>query len=81
MIQCFVLLKDNPLIALEFLKKNAVKFSAQKRAEIKAKIIEKLDSYGKEYLTRQTFEGNTRTLKNHPKPMVLRYSTLIKLRL
>ena len=51
------LIKDNPLIALEFLKKNAVKFSAQKRAEIKAKIIEKLDSYGKEYLTRQTFEG------------------------
>ena len=51
------LIKDNPLIALEFLKKNAVKFSAQKRAEIKAKIIEKLDSYGKEYLTRQAFEG------------------------
>ena len=51
------LIKDNPLIALEFLKKNAAKFSAQKRAEIKAKIIEKLDSYGKEYLTRQTFEG------------------------
>ena len=51
------LIKDNPLIALEFLKKNAVKFSAQKRADNKAKIIEKLDSYGKEYLTRQTFEG------------------------
>ena len=51
------LIKDNPLIALEFLKKNAAKFSVQKRAEIRAKIIEKLDSYGKEYLTRQTFEG------------------------
>ena len=42
MIQCFVLLRTNPLIALEFLKKNAVKFSAQKRAEIKAKIIEEI---------------------------------------
>ena len=51
------LIKDNPLIALEFLKKNAAKFSVQKRAEIRAKVIEKLDSYGKEYLTRQTFEG------------------------
>lgn len=51
------LIKDNPLIALEFLKKNAAKFSVQKRAEIRAKIIEKLDSYGKEYLTRQAFEG------------------------
>ena len=51
------LIKDNPLIALEFLKKNAAKFSVQKRAEIRAKVIEKLDSYGKEYLTRQAFEG------------------------
>lgn len=51
------LIKDNPLIALEFLKKNAAKFSVQKRTEIRAKIIEKLDSYGKEYLTRQAFEG------------------------
>ncbi len=51
------LIKDNPLQALEFLKKNADKFSVTKRIEIKAKIIEKLDSYGKEFLTRQTFEG------------------------
>lgn len=51
------LIKDNPLQALEFLKKNADKFSVTKRLEIKAKIIEKLDSYGKEFLTRQTFEG------------------------
>ncbi len=28
-----------------------------KRLEIRAKIVEKLDSYGKEFLTRQTFEG------------------------
>lgn len=51
------LIKDNPLQALEFLKKNADKFTMMKRQEIRSKIVEKLDSYGKEYLTRQTFEG------------------------
>lgn len=51
------LIKDNPLQALEFLKKNSEKFSMIKRLEIRAKIVEKLDSYGKEFLTRQTFEG------------------------
>lgn len=51
------LIKDNPLQALEFLKKNSEKFSMVKRIEIRAKIVEKLDSYGKEFLTRQTFEG------------------------
>lgn len=51
------LIKDNPLQALEFLKKNADKFSAVKRQEIRSNIVEKIDSYGKEFLTRQTFEG------------------------
>lgn len=51
------LIKDNPLQALEFLKKNGDKFSESKRQEIRTKIIEKLDSYGKEYLTRQSFES------------------------
>lgn len=51
------LIRDNPLQALEFLKKNSDKFPAKKRIEIKTRIIEKLDSYGKEYLTRQTFAG------------------------
>ena len=51
------LIKDNPLQALEFLKKNANKFSGMKYSEIKKEIIEKLDTYGKEFLTRQTFEG------------------------
>ena len=51
------LIKDNPLQALEFLKKNADKFTMKKRLEIRSEIVEKLDSYGKEYLTRQTFEG------------------------
>ena len=48
---------DNPLQALEFLKKNLDKFNAIKRNEIRSKIVEKLDSYGKEFLTRQAFEG------------------------
>lgn len=51
------LIKDNPLQVLEFLKKNSDKFSETKRLEIRSKIVEKLDSYGKEFLTRQTFEG------------------------
>lgn len=51
------LIKDNPLQALDFLKKNADKFSDLKRLEVRSKIVEKLDSYGKEYLTRQAFEG------------------------
>lgn len=51
------LIKDNPLKALDFLKKNSNKFSTLKRIGIKEKIIEKLDFYGKEFLTRQAFEG------------------------
>lgn len=51
------LIKDNPLQVSEFLKKNADKFTPIKRMEIKSKIVEKLDSYGKEYLTRQSFES------------------------
>ena len=50
------LIKDNPLQALAFLKKNSSKFSVQKRTDIKNNIVEKLDSYGKEYLTRQALE-------------------------
>ena len=34
------LIKDNPLQALEFLKKNSEKFSMVKRLEIRAKIVE-----------------------------------------
>ena len=51
------LIRDNPLKALEFLKKNSDKFSTSKYSKIRANIIDKLDSYGKEFLTRQTFEG------------------------
>lgn len=51
------MVKDNPLQALEFLKKNAEKFTTIKCMEIRNKIVEKLDAYGKEFLTRQAFEG------------------------
>ena len=51
------LIKDDPLITLEFLKKNSDKFSTFKRMEIREKIIKTLDSRGKEFLTRQTFKG------------------------
>lgn len=51
------MVKDNPLQALEFLKKNENKFSPAKRAEIRTNIVEKLNSYGKEFLTRQALEG------------------------
>lgn len=51
------LVKDNPLQALELLNKNASKFSDAKLKEIKSKIVEKIDSYGKEYLTRRAFEA------------------------
>lgn len=52
------LIKNNPLQALEFLKKNADKFSPSKHRAIKERIVEKLDSYGKEYLSRQALTGH-----------------------
>lgn len=58
------LIKDNPLQALEFLKKNADKFSKAKWLEIRLRIVEKLDAYGKEFLTRQTFEGEYVNFEN-----------------
>lgn len=51
------IIKDSPLKALEFLKKNGDKFPGSKRNDIREKMVEKLDSYGKEFLTRQAMEG------------------------
>ena len=51
------LIKDDPLIALELLKKNSDKFSGYRRLEIREKIIKMLDSRGKEFLTRQTLKS------------------------
>lgn len=51
------LIRDNPLQALDFLKKNKEKFTTSKYQEIRRRMLEKLDSYGREFLTRQTFAG------------------------
>lgn len=51
------LIRDNPLMALEFFKKNEMKFSEVKGRELRARIIEKIEESGKEYLARQAFEG------------------------
>lgn len=51
------LIKDNPMIALELLKKNKEKFPELKYMQIRNKIIEKMNSCGKEYLSRQALEG------------------------
>ena len=48
------LIKENPLMAIQFLDKNGDKFQEPKRMQIRTKMIEKLDTYGKEYLSRQT---------------------------
>ena len=45
--------KKNVLI----LKKNSDKFSVFKRVGIRERMIQRLDSYGKEFLTRQALEG------------------------
>lgn len=51
------IIRDNPLKAIEFLDKNQDKFTGLKRAQIRAHMEEKLDSYGKEFLTRQALES------------------------
>ena len=51
------LVKDDPLKAMELLKKNSNKFSESKSKEIKKNIIKRINEYGKEFLTRQTFKG------------------------
>lgn len=50
-------IKDNPLIALEYLKKNKSKFEGIKYLKVQEAIIKNLDTYGKEYLSRCALEG------------------------
>lgn len=50
------LIKDNPLQVLEFYKRNSDAFAVDKRQKIRDKIVEKIDSTGKEYLSRQALE-------------------------
>lgn len=51
------MIQENPLMAIKFLDKNGDKFQETKRMQIRTKMIEKLDTYGKEYLSRQTLIG------------------------
>lgn len=61
------LIRDNPFKALECLKRNKDKFSKRKFNEIKERIVDQLDSYGKEYLTRQAFEAEYARFENKSK--------------
>lgn len=50
-------IKDNPMKAYEFLKKNKSKFNSLKYLGIREKIVQNLDVYGKEFLKRQVLES------------------------
>lgn len=51
------LLKGSPYVVFEYFKKNLSAFSSEKQAEIKKRIDEKMDSYGREVMTRQALES------------------------
>lgn len=51
------MIKENPLMALRFLERNGDKFPEAKRMQIRTRMIEKLDSCGREFLSRQVFES------------------------
>lgn len=51
------LILSDPLKALEFLDKNGSKFTSSKKEQIRSKLLEKLEDYGKENLTRQILKG------------------------
>lgn len=51
------IIRDDPLKAMGFLDKNRDKFSWQKLKQIRASLMEKLDSYGREFLTRQALQS------------------------
>lgn len=51
-------IKENPLLAYEYLEKNKSKFSDDKYNAIKKSLEENLDEHGKEFLSRQMLEGN-----------------------
>ena len=49
------ILKEDPLRAIAFLDKNSDRFSETKKMQIRTKMVEKMDMYGKEFLSRQVF--------------------------
>ena len=51
------LVRDNPLKAMDLLKHNRKAFTEAKYETIKAHIIEKMDSFGKEYLSREALKA------------------------
>ena len=51
------IIQENPLKAIALLDKNSDKFPEAKRMQIRTKMVERLDSYGKEYLSRQVLMG------------------------
>lgn len=51
------IVKDNPMKTMEFLEMHRAKFSVERMQIIYDKIVEKLDSHGKEYLSRQSLKS------------------------
>lgn len=51
------IVRDNPMEAYHFLKKNKDRFTEEKYSVIKKRIVENINSYGKEYLKRQSLES------------------------
>lgn len=47
------IIQEDPLRAIALLDKNSDKFPEPKKMQIRTKMVEKLESYGKEYLSRQ----------------------------
>lgn len=47
------IMKENPLQAIALLEKNSDQFPESKKMQIRTKMVERLDSYGKEFLSRQ----------------------------
>lgn len=52
------MIRDNPWTAIELLDRNKDRFPEARRMEIRCCMKEKLESYGKEYLSRETLESN-----------------------
>lgn len=70
------IIKENSLAALELLQKNADKFTTLKRIGIKQKIMESLDSSGREFLSRQSLESE---YVNYQEPCDANGNTLLNI--
>ncbi len=51
------LIKDNPLYLLELYRRNSFDLAEGKRDRVRDRIVEMIETYGKEYLSRQVFES------------------------